>query len=319
MNHSQLIFLRNAIQDLDFTRLKKDMNARQVDLGAIKSTWPTIDNHFKEYDEFKTKIQLEFNAISQSMATVEKLKRDYIQEIYKIIRDETFEIINDENIFYELEGVKYKSANFNRNYRQLKITEETKELIIGKIGSFIDWKYPGLEIGPGDGEWTRHLVSADPLYLIDYNDEVLEKIKASFNQTFRNRLRCYKNIDNGLHMLPQNQFGFVFSWNTFNYFSMDQINGYLKEIYNIMRPGGACMFSYNNAERPHSAKRSEEKLMSFIPEQVLTKIIRKYGFENIVSRDADSTVSWVEFQKPGELSSQRGGQTLGKIIRVQDI
>jgi ubiquinone/menaquinone biosynthesis C-methylase UbiE len=120
-------------------------------------------------------------------------------------------------------------------------------------------------------------------------------------------------------MLPQNQFGFVFSWNTFNYLSLDQINHYLKEIYNVLRPGGACMFSYNDGENAISALRAEDKLMSFVPKTILRKVVNDNGFINIKTNDMDSAISWIEFQKPGELQSNRTGQTLGKIILTPHI
>lgn len=317
MNHSELIFLRNAIQDLEVKSLYNEMASRQTELSSIKRSWPTVKNHPLEYDKFKTEMQTEFNNVTHSMAYIDQLKRDYIQHIYKIIRDETFETIVEENKYYSQPNVRYRSANYFR-HKELKMTEISKEVIRARIGFYIDWRYPGLEIGPGDATWTKELVAADPLYVVDYNDEFLGFTKQSFNEKYRNRLRCYKNMGEGLHMIPQNQMGFVFSWNTFNYFSMSQIKKYVKEIWNVLQPGGSCIFSYNNAERPHSALRSEERLMTFIPEQILTKIIRSFGFINVVSRDCDSAVSWVEFQKPGKLSSQRGGQTLGKIIRTVD-
>ena len=59
--------------------------------------------------------------------------------------------------------------------------------------------------------------------------------------------------------------------------------------------------------------------MSFIPKTILVDIIKGYGYIDIRTYDYESTVSWVEFRKPGELTSQRGGQTLGKIIRKEHV
>ena len=98
------------------------------------------------------------------------------------------------------------------------------------------------------------------------------------------------------------------------YLSLNQINQYLREIYKVLRPGGACMFSYNNGERPLCALRSEEKLMSFMPETILKKEVRQHGFTNIKTENLDSTISWIEFKKPGELTSAKAAQAVGKII-----
>ena len=34
----------------------------------------------------------------------------------------------------------------------------------------INFKWPGMEIGPVTGELTKHLVALDPLYLADNNE-----------------------------------------------------------------------------------------------------------------------------------------------------
>lgn len=308
MSHSQLIILREDIQKIRDERLLDSMSECQIILDKIRDHSKVVD------DSFVSTAQDGIDKTIYDIATTNAVLDGYLADIDSAIRDETFDFIREDAIHYKRPGVIYKSADYNREYQQLKMSDDTLKTIRARIGIYTDWRFPGLEIGPGDGEWTKWLVACDPLYVVDHNDEFLITTKAKFNKAYQNRLRCYLNSSNGLYMLPQNQFGFVFSWNTFNYFSFDQINKYLKEIHNVLRPGGACMFSYNNAELAICAQRSENHIMSFIPEQILRKVIKNAGFTDIKTINMDTSVSWIEFRKPGELSSNRTGQTLGKII-----
>ncbi len=306
MKHHELLHLRNSIEKLDFEGLTAEALKRQHDLFNILDEFPK-DIFCSNLDHIVTEAAAQ---IESAWAMAER----HVDALNIEIREQTVDFMDIDNKYWAEHGARFKTAEYIREYQQLPVTKESEDIIRARIGYYTDWKYPGLEIGPGDGEWTNNLTNCDPLYLVDYNDEFLTATKNSFPANYQNRLRCYTNHGEGLHMLPQNQFGFVFSWNTFNYFSFNQIGDWLEEIYKILRPGGACMFSYNNAERPLCARRGEEQLMSFIPKKILHSTIKGYGFDDIKFEDTDSTISWVEFRKDGELTSIRTGQTLGKII-----
>ena len=312
MKHHELLMLRNRLQRIDMTSAREDARYASDEANDLVLIYGA-DSYGLSAINFDT------TAATTRLATLERMISDSISDIENTISEQTLDFVLNDNEYWDQHNVRFKSARYNRDYQQLPITEDGKRIIKSRIGQYTDWKYPGLEIGPGDGEWTSSLVACDPLYILDHNDECLTTTKSQFSATYQNRLRCYKNRGEGLHMLPQEQFGFVFSWNTFNYFSFKQISDYLDDIWKVLRPGGACMFSYNNVEEPLSAKRAEDHLMSFIPKTMLCGMLEGYGFEHIKAENTDSTVSWVEFRKPGTLKSNRTGQTLGKIILTPHI
>lgn len=200
-----------------------------------------------------------------------------------------------------------------RQLRTMKIYPETKEKIVSAIGQYVDWRYAGLEIGPGDGVWTEYLVACDPLYLVDIHSEFLNYTVDKFNQQYQIKLRTYVTKETNLDMLPQNQFGFVFSWNVFNYLTSDLVDQYLSQIYQILRPGGVCMFSYNNADRPNAAVFVETGFMSYLPKHLLLTLTNKHNFELIKAEDCEETVSWIEIRKPGDLRSIKVHPVLGHV------
>lgn len=278
----------------------------------------TILDDYTEDSELMALDHMFVNNISH-METMITLVQHRIEKIEIEINSRSINAVVADTKYWADHGTRFKTAEYQREFQQLPVTKFSQDMIKGRIGQYTDWRYPALEIGPGDGEWTKNLVACDPLYLVDYNEEFLDSAKAQFNKKYQARIRIYANHGEGLHMLPQNQFGFVFSWNTFNYFSLSQIKAYLKEIYKVLRPGGACMFSYNNAELPEQCRRAEDHLMSYMPKWIMTELLTNNDFIDIKTEDTDTTISWVEFRKPGKLESNRTGQTLGKIILTPHI
>ncbi len=316
MKLSELIRLKDAMDGIHGDNMRDEAKRNNIILASIRKTFGEHDERIENYkDEIQNTIEQVNDSVNQMLNTRSKFMA-YLDTEIKI---QTELQITHDNKYYEQMPVKFKTADYVRKFQQMKIEDDTKKVVLSRIGNYMDWRFPGLEIGPGDGEWTRELVASDPLYIVDYNDEFLSSTKANFNEQYQRRLRAYKNMGKGLLMLPQEQFGFVFSWNTFNYMSLESIQQYLADIYHVLRDGGACIFSYNNGERYECARRSEENIMSFIPKTILVDIIKGYGYIDIRTYDYESTVSWVEFRKPGELTSQRGGQTLGKIIRKEHV
>jgi phospholipid N-methyltransferase len=203
----------------------------------------------------------------------------------------------------------------NRTFRSLYIDDQTKTILRARISKLVDWRFPGLEIGPGDGVWTRKLVACDPLYLADIHQEFLDSTLSQFNSQYQKRLRAYLIRDNDLSSLPQNQFGFVFAWNVFNYLPLNEIEQYLKSIYDLLRPGGTLLFSYNNSGRVlGAAERAEVGVACHTPKNLLLPTIQELGYATTGDFDAPPYVSWLELTKPGELKTSKAHPVLGQII-----
>ena len=222
---------------------------------------------------------------------------------------------------------KYFAANYQMNLlldeegerrtRDKAFSDHAKEILTKRLRLYSDWHYPALEIGPGRGTWTGELVGNDPLYLVDIRQSYLDETMANFNETYRRRLRPYllnSGLSNSdLSALPQHQFGFVVSINVFEYFDFDFIRQYLEEVWNILRPGGVFLFTYNNGERSECAKLAENGTVSYIPKSMLITFCETHGYEVIETFDLDATVCWIEIRKPGEKKTVKAHQAMGEI------
>ena len=204
--------------------------------------------------------------------------------------------------------------------RKILIPDEVLSELIGRITAHGNWQYPGLEIGPHEGEFTKYLLGFEPLYLADVYPEYFEIVKAQYPIEYQARLRTYCiTHEKGLRELPQNQFGFVFSWNVFNYLPLEEIKKYLLEVFSVLRPGGTFIFSFNDGNTYNGARHAENREMSFTPKDLLLIIAESYGFEIVNSFGFESnwlSISWLEIKKPGQLNTIRAHSTLGEIRSI---
>jgi len=299
-------------------RLSKLLKLRDdllsVDLSSIE---PSLHRLYKNYTPIeahgydKKDIDSGFSSIFDSVANTKKAISTLLSQVYKDIEalDVEYKAISKQENNLRINA----DVRVNREDRELLLHPDTKEVVLGRLGTYTEWKYPGVEIGPGDGVWTRQLVSLDPLYIVDTNEEFLNVTFQLFHQQYQHRLRKYKINHGDMSALPEGQFGLVFAWNVFNYFDIDTIEQYLIEIKRLLLPGGVAFFSYNNCDNYKSCEMFEGHYMSYTTNKDVTNVAKKLGFEIIKSMEQPTLVSWMEIKLPGELTSNRAGQTLAKI------
>ena len=201
--------------------------------------------------------------------------------------------------------------------RNLNISESVKNIIVSRILSYADWHYPAAIIRPSCEDFINHLVANDPLYLIDEHKDLLLPAMNKFNLQYQNRLRSYV-IDestgtNILDRLPNNQFSFFLVYNYFDYKPLDLIKLYLKEIFEKLRPGGTLGMTFSDCDYAGAVSRVENRTGYYTPGRMIVEHCAKIGYTEIFKLASNESSTWVELQKPGCLSSLRGGQTLAKI------
>ena len=209
------------------------------------------------------------------------------------------------------------------------INVDTHQLIKDRMCHYADWRFPGLRLGcryfgqleAGDKdysltvEYSNLMVANDPLYFYDTEEKPIKIVTNHFNDTYTRRIRIYQNIS----QLPKQQFSFVFSWGVFNYLNLSNIRSQLILIFDLLRPGGVAMFSYNNGDLVESAVISDVEEMSFVPKRNLINLLKQIGFELITSYDCPNidrlitNISWMEIRKPGELKTIKLKQVVGAI------
>jgi SAM-dependent methyltransferase len=211
--------------------------------------------------------------------------------------------------------------------------------ILSQLYSSSNLIYPGLLFGRISVDYINYLVASDPLYLcidIDFSNNIvfdcaensicenyLQEIITVYPELYQKRLRLY----NDLHLLPKNQFSIILIWDFFHHIHYTQILDYLKQMIQLLRPGGSLIFSYNNFDIYEVAKETKsiiEDQFHFASKQRLEKDCKELGYEismfvdEIISDDGDPSkrfLSWAKISKPGTLSTVKLKQAMGEIKR----
>jgi SAM-dependent methyltransferase len=256
---------------------------------------------------------------NEHLAIKNVFERDLTQ--LQVLLAKIQEKINEQSTQFFAENYQFELKNLDpdtiRRMRNLKKDDEFEQVLLQRINLFSNWQYPALEIGCRDGEWTKYLVASDPLYIADVFEEFLGSAVQQFPQLYQGRVRKYLIKDfYKISNLPKNQFGLIFSYNFFNYLSVDSIKQFLIQASEWLRPGGTMIFTYNNADLPAAAAYAENYFMTYVPESILMLLVESLGFEITYVYNSEPAYSIMEINKPGTLKSIKVGQTAGEIKQI---
>ena len=287
-------YLDPVLASIDNLRLNLSLVNQNVDENYSEQ----LDLLIKDYRDIRTEVHKPSGRVQEIIDAINK----------EISSKSSHFFLNN----YEDE-LNYEDPENIRKVRVMYIPVQVQQEIESRIGLYSNWKYPGLELGCRDGEWTKFLVASDPLYIADAHQDFLDSTIKEYAPEFQRRVRPYLIRNNEYGVLPQSQFNFVFSWNHFNYKTLETTKQALKQVYNLLRPGGICMFSYNNGDIPAGAAYAETYFMSYMPKSLLIPMCQSLGYEVVYQQDHEPAVSWLELRKPGELSTIKGHQAMGII------
>lgn len=297
---------RDQLDRIDFTKIVKEAEELEKQLvtslnlpSFLEQADPIVD-HIKQIKDSVDFIQSQKGELKNRFArTIRMLERESMIQSYK---------------FYENRFLKDSPpaiVKYIKNCTDPEFLDEAK----GMLADLTNWTYPGLEIGPGAGTWTKELVACDPLYIVDIHESFLEKTKNQFNELYQRRLRPYVINGTDLSCLPQEQIGLAFAWNVFEFLPYEVIKNYLRSVYSVLRPGGYFMFSYNNCEMYSSSDLASRGLRCYMTRTKMVGLTEGTGFSIIKFVDRKPYLSYVIIQKPGAdyPTHNRAGQTIGTI------
>jgi len=284
--------------------------------GTLSHITHVVTEHAKPYQTNSDDIIKTYNELSSNIAKFsaqiellkQNLRSDIAQQEQEYLAD-SLHVYQEEMIHDTTDGI------LNR---RMRIDDEDDIVLRTRLKNLTDWRLPGMIIRPGVENYIEDMVPLDPLYVVDHDSELMRPAISKFTPEYQRRLREYVINDwaDGpvLDKLPNNQFGTIFAYHYFNHKPMPIICKFLTEFYEKLRPGGAVLMTYNNCDRAHGVIRSEHIWMLYTPRRLIEQHAIETGFELINAHDGKGDVSWLEFRKPGDIVSLRGGQTLAKVL-----
>lgn len=279
-----------------------------------------VTEHADQDQTASQSISQTFDDLSKTIAKfsgqIENLKQNLRQEIVQLEQEY---LSNSLHVYRE--ELKFNDADVILG-RRMRIDSDDDIRLRSHLKNLTDWRMPGMIIRPGHETYIEDMVPLDPLYVVDHDPELIKPAIYKFTPEYQRRLREYVINDwaDGpvLGKLPNNQFGAIFAYHYFNHKPMPIICKFLDEFYVKLRPGGSVIMTYNNCDLAHGVIRSEHFWMLYTPRRLIEQHAVGLGFELTEAYDGKGDVSWLEFKKPGDLASIRGGQTLAKIVAKTD-
>lgn len=334
---SALVKLRNTLDEklnsIDFSQYVK--NVCDV-LNLIRTENPEIND--TTINEGINKAILAYKELSKTADSINdnlRLTIDYLDSQIAIASAAINEQLYLKDESYELQ----LKSDLIHPAHVFQLSATANQVITASMLKYADWHYPTLRLGctyvgqenltqvdnqiiidySKSIEYSNLLVAGDPLYFCDIKQAYIDSVTSHFTEIYSQRIRKYVIKDHDFSQLPQNQFGFIFSWMFFNFRDFITIELYLQNLIKLLRPGGIIMFSYNNTDIYDAAKTSENGMMSSIPKKKLIELVKNIGFEIITHRDIPNedfyikNISYIEVKKPGQLQSIKLKQVLGTI------
>ena len=247
----------------------------------------------------------------------EQTLRQLRQDVHELIQQHEPEYFANSTDLYQ-QGMRYESASHTLQ-RTRALDPATEKLLLGRMITYTDWRYPGMVIRPAHCLGLESLVALDPLYLVDTDQDLLNPVTELFTPEYQRRLRYYV-IDEYTQQdifwnLPVQQFGVVYAFRYFEFKPWEVLQQYLTEIFALLRPGGSLLFSFNDCDHWRGVAITEHHFCCYTPGRLVREHARKLGYEITYEHHDDAGTTWVELRKPGMLDSIRGAQTLAGIFR----
>lgn len=308
MKLSELIAYRESLDKLSY---QPTHGVEFLDLLQISMT--TTNGCPISLGSLSDQMQNSFAAVTGSIS-------DFEQKISNIKQFVNNEISSRCRDYFAKSYADYESAKneplANILNRELRMEQQDENQLRQRIRVNSDWKYSGVLLRPSLSTFLNEMVDLDPLYIVDTHHDLLIPCVEAQSTIYRSRLRkITANSDSSPHlaMLPKNQIGFLFAWNFFNYIPLEVQREYFKEIWEILKPGGRCLFTYNDCDRSLPVILAEHSFASFTPRWAVENIMVALGFKITHVYQGNYHLNWMEIQKPGQGHSLRGGQTLAMV------
>jgi hypothetical protein len=314
MNLKNLVALRNSLAALTVTDIQQasqnqiqkiiyELDRSQVELDSIllNQAQKALNNSFDQFEKELSNLKLNIDQAIK-IEEVDWFKQSF--EFYK-------------KTLANNDAQRPETVLALRN-QPVRLDKETEVLLRSRLVRYSNWRYPGMIIHPMHETFIQDLVSNDPLYLVDESHLLLEPVISQYTELYQRRLRTYtidESTDHSiLASLPDQQFGICFAYNYFNFRPIEIVTQYLTEIYQKLAPGGTLIMTFNNCDRVAGLKLVEQNYSCYTPGRLIFQCAEDIGYDTIFQCDIDAAATWIELQRPGELTSVRGGQALAKIV-----
>ena len=254
------------------------------------------------------------------MLSIEEIK--LMIEKLKALKKENFQEIIDKNlkVLEELHETLEKNqwhmtkhsikseAWFIKDLEYKKENPYVNQLLARSIQTKI-WQFGrsnhfnSLEIGPGNGQFSMDFRAFRLNYFLDIlpKHEIETPIRRKFPNLHQKYLKFIQTMQGSADTdgVPRGSCNFVFSWDTFVFFTQEHIKEYLHNLKRVLLPGGYCMIHYADCHYDFDLTQSKRGYWNYNTKTAMTKIIEDEGYEVVEMHQFCPGANYAIFRKPG--------------------
>lgn len=196
----------------------------------------------------------------------------------------------------DLEYRKNKKASLFSNLLTQQISSKIK--LFSKMGTQAV-KYNSLEIGPGNATFARDFLPWRLNYYVDVLSHVKKNILKQFHPAHHKFIKFYTTDKTKCQDIPNNAVNFVFSWDTFTFFTQQHIDQYLSDLFRVAIPGCYFFIHYANCDNQYDLSEAKRGYWNYNTRKAMQDMIIKNNFKVIEFDQFKYGNDYAIFQKPG--------------------
>lgn len=174
----------------------------------------------------------------------------------------------------------------------------------------IRWMRPSswvLELGPGSGRFSRQIVrylTNGQLHLVDHSPWKVNFLRRYFEAD----PRIHVHLNDGTNLPPAMEaesMDLICAYSTFTYLRLGQIFHYAREFYRVLKPGGTCMFDYQDISSEagwHWLEKYSDSVyagcFSYFTPHMLERVFQAAGMDPVPDCPQFDDCNYLVFQKP---------------------
>ena len=238
---------------------------------------------------------------------LERVKKEDLQELIdsnlKILKD--LELAVDANNKEVINRLDKTPEWFSRDLDQKKQNPTVDSILARQVQTKIfqfarSNLYNSLEIGPGNGMFSMDFRAWRLNFFLDITHKIEVPILEKFNPQHRKYLKFYKTRNTECTNIPQGSCNFVFSWDTFVFFTQQHVQQYLHDIKRVLIPGGYCFIQYADCHYDEDLNNAKRGYWNYNTKTTMAKIIEDEGYEVIEMNQFRPGANYAIFRKPGK-------------------
>ena len=229
----------------------------------------------------------------------EKLIRDHLQALRDIAT--TVDAYNSEQINRLDKTLEWFNHDRKHKLEQPFVDQMLEQQVRAKIFQFGKTnQYNSLEIGPGNGMFSKDFRAWGKNYFVDITNGVELPIRRMFPRQHQKYLTFYKTRRHECANIPQSSCNFVFSWDTFVFFTQNHIQHYLHDIKRVMIPGAYGFIHYADCHYDQDLQLAKRGYWNYNTKTAMEQMIKDEGYEIVEMNSFRPTANYAIFRKPGK-------------------